>query len=260
MYFIPGLLLNPIWWAIWKGGKGQICINCANGPDSADIMSSANTFIPRPKAGDLDACLPVYYACLSCATSITFPIANILQHWDDIDAVFCRVLYIPVLAIVNCLYLCLSRFSSHSSRPSLWLAIGPFIFQAPIQHSGFGGNMRGPDNWSSHAPPWGSGQPQPQNLAPAIADEYNLPMLALECAFHSNCCFVDDNGILVLWSNIKIVLHNSIVVAFLLFGWLHKDHRSSCQAPDKWERDLHFDMLYLGFRICSRTLTVTWPF
>jgi hypothetical protein len=28
---------------------------------------------------------------------------------------------------------------------------------------------------------------------------------------------------------------------------------------DKWEQHILFDMLYLGFWICSRTMHVTWP-
>jgi hypothetical protein len=85
-------------------------------------------------------------------------------------------------------------------------------------------------------------------------------MLDLECASHSNSRFVDNNGILALQSNILRTLHNSIVAPILLFGWPHEDHHSSCLAPDKWERNAHFDMLYLGFRIYSHALTVTWPF
>jgi hypothetical protein len=81
-----------------------------------------------------------------------------------------------------------------------------------------------------------------------------------ECALHSNSCFVDDNGVLALCSCIHQTLHNSIIAAFLLFGWPHEDLRSSCLAPGKWERNAHFDMLYLGFRICSRALTATWPY
>jgi hypothetical protein len=102
--------------------------------------------------------------------------------------------------------------------------------------------------------------PSMQDLAPALADAFNLPMPLHDQASHSNCTFVDNNGLLALRSRIKSSLHNSIVAAFLLFGWPDSDRRNSCLAPDKWERDAHFDILYLGFRICSRSLMVTWPF
>jgi hypothetical protein len=105
VYFINGLLLNPIQWAVRKG-KGWICIDCTNGPDCADTTSSANTFIPSPSNGVADACPPVYYATAFMRhhqhlwhMRISFPIANILQHCDNIDAAFRRVLYTPELAI-----------------------------------------------------------------------------------------------------------------------------------------------------------------
>jgi hypothetical protein len=103
--FILGLLLNPIQWAIQKG-KGQICMDCTNGPESADTTSSANTFIPSPKAGDTDACPPVFHVTAFMRhlqhlwrMRITFPIADILQHCNDIDAAFRQVLYTLELAI-----------------------------------------------------------------------------------------------------------------------------------------------------------------
>jgi hypothetical protein len=94
IYFIKGLMVNPIQWAMPKG-KGRICINCTNSPDRANTNSSANTYIPGPKDKDMDACPPVYYATAFLRhlqhlwqTQITFPIADILQHCDNIDAAF----------------------------------------------------------------------------------------------------------------------------------------------------------------------------
>jgi hypothetical protein len=76
-------------------------------------------------------------------------------------------------------------------------------------------------------------KPLPQDLAPAIADVFNLPLLVEEQYCHSNCCFVNYNGIQSLCSTIRSMLHHSIVAAFLLFGWLHEDCCSSCLAADK---------------------------
>jgi hypothetical protein len=101
-------------------------------------------------------------------------------------------------------------------------------------------------------------EPLPHKLVPALANDLNQPMSALECASHSNSTFVDDNGVLALRLNIRGTLHNSVVAAFLLFCWPLKDRQSSCLAPDKWEPDTSSAMLYLGFLICSRTLRVTW--
>jgi hypothetical protein len=100
-------------------------------------------------------------------------------------------------------------------------------------------------------------EPLPSKLAPAIADCLNQPLSLAEQACPSNCTFVDDNGVMSLRSDIRVTLHNSIIAAFLLFGWPHEDRHSSCLAPDKWDRDVNYDILYLGFRICSGSLRVS---
>ncbi len=56
-YFIPGLILAPLQWAIRKG-KGRICVDCSNGPTPD---GSVNTSIPKPSAANADECPPVFY-------------------------------------------------------------------------------------------------------------------------------------------------------------------------------------------------------
>jgi hypothetical protein len=61
-------------------------------------------------------------------------------------------------------------------------------------------------------------EPSLKDLAPALTNAFNLPMLLHDQASYSNCTFVDDNGVLALRSSIKSSLHNSIVTAFLFLG------------------------------------------
>jgi hypothetical protein len=268
LYFIFGLILNPIQWAVHKG-KGRICIDCTNGPNGADTISSANTFsIPSPKAGDTDACPPIYYATAFLRhlqhlwrVRITFPIADILQHYDDVDSAFRPVLYHPELAIAfayafaKFIMIPVGQVFGSRSAPSyfsLMSDIRAFVATCADLITGY---PLHPLAATATLP----NKPLPGSLVPAIADALNPPLSALEAASHSNCCFVDDNGVAGLRSNIKASLHNSVVSAFLLFGWPDDDRRSSCLAPDKWEKDVLYEMLYLGFRICSQTMTVTWP-
>jgi hypothetical protein len=104
LWFIPGLFLAPLQWAMRKG-KGRICVDCTKtaGPD---MSGSINTYIDKPGIADADECPPVYYGNafmrfliqlwrmrLSC------PLTDILQHSDDIDSAFRRILYHPDLAI-----------------------------------------------------------------------------------------------------------------------------------------------------------------
>jgi hypothetical protein len=268
LYFIYGLIVNPIQWAIRKG-KGRICIDCTNGPNGADTQSSANTFIPGPKKNQPDACPPVYYATAFLRHlrhlwrfRITFPIEDILQHCDDVDSAFRRVLYTPELAIVfayvfgQYVLIPVGQVFGSRSAPSYFSLLSDIRAYVATCADLITGYPLYPLVAAAELPP----EPDPASLAPAIADSYNPVLTALEAASHSNCCFVDDNGVAGLRSNIINSLHNSVVAAFLLFGWPDDDRRSSCLAPDKWEQHVLHDMLYLGFRICSRSMTVTWPF
>jgi hypothetical protein len=267
LFFIFGLIINPIQWAVRKG-KGRICIDCTNGPDGPDTTSSANTFIPGPKDNDPDACPPVHYATAFFRHlrhlwrfRITFPLADILQHCDDVDAAFRRVLYTPELAIVfayvfgKYLLIPVGQVFGSRSAPSyfsLLSDIRAFVATCADLITGYPLHSLVA---AAALPP----EPLPQDLVPAIADSLNPVLTDLEAASHSNCTFVDDNGVAGLRQTITLSLHNSVIAAFLLFGWPDEDRRSSCLAPDKWERDIVSIMLYLGFLICSRSMTVTWP-
>ncbi len=267
LYFIFGIIINPIQWAVRKG-KGRICIDCTNGPDGADTLSSANTFIPSPKDDDPDACPPVHYASAFLRHlrhlwrfRLTFPIADILQHCDDVDAAFRRVLYTPELAIAfayvfgQYLLIPVGQVFGSRSAPSYFSLLSDIRAYVATCADLITGYPLHPLAAAAELPP----EPPPSSLVPAIADILNPVLTPLEAASHSNCCFVDDNGVAGLRSNIKQSLHKSVVSAFLLFGWPVNDRRSSCLAPDKWEKNIVYDMLYLGFRICSRTMRVTWP-
>ena len=54
-------------------------------------------------------------------------------------------------------------------------------------------------------------------------------------------------------------LHQSLVSAFILFGWPGQDRRNSCMSAEKWEPTASFIVLFLGYLINSRTMVVTWP-
>jgi hypothetical protein len=259
LYFINGLMINPIQWAIRKG-KGRICIDCTKGPDGADTNSSANTYIPGPKDDDADACAPVYYATAFLRhlqhlwrTRITFPIADILQHCDDLDAAFRRVLYNPELAIVFAyvfglfLLILVGQVFGSRSAPSYFSLMSDIRAYRSTCADLIRGYPMHQLALDVKIPP----APLLLDLAPAIADSRNLLLSRLESASPSNKTFVDDNGVLALRTNIRTALHNSVISAFLIFGWPMDDRRSSCLAQDKWEPDATWIMLFLGFLIDS---------
>jgi hypothetical protein len=211
-------MINPIQWAVRKG-KGRICIDCTNGPDGADTNSSANTYIPGPKDKDTDACPPVYYATAFLRhlqhlwrTPITFPIADILQHCNDLDAAFRRILYNPELAIAFAyvfgpflLNLVGQVFGARSAPSyfSLMLDIRAYVSTCANLITGFPMHQLALD---VRIPP----SPLLTDLAPAIADSRNLPLSRLKSASPSNKTFVDDNNVLALRANIRTALHNSL--------------------------------------------------
>jgi hypothetical protein len=225
------LILSPLQWAIRKG-KGRICVDCTNGPD---LAGSPNSWIPKPSATNADKCPPAVFYKHSFAhhlqqlwrTRITHPTAEILQHCDDIEAAFCRVLYHPDLAI--CFAYVFGEF--------LIIPVGQ-VFGSRLAPSFFSllSNLRAAvasshDLLSSFPPPDLAVAAElpaiPPNLSdlitPAIADTFNQPLTAAESANFSNSTFVDDNGVIALHSEMRDALSQSLLSAFLLFGMPGED-------------------------------------
>ena len=103
VFFIVGLFLNPLQWALRKG-KGRICVDCTNGPDP---IGSPNHSIPKPSPANADACPPVYYGnsltrflIMIWSMRLARPLIDILLHCDDLEAAFRRVLCHPDMAVV----------------------------------------------------------------------------------------------------------------------------------------------------------------
>jgi hypothetical protein len=70
---------------------------------------------------------------------------------------------------------------------------------------------------------------------------------------------VDDNGILAVHSNMRAALHQSLIAAFLILGFPGDDCRGACLQDKKWDQLISHIMMYLGFLINSRAMTVSWP-
>jgi hypothetical protein len=102
--------------------------------------------------------------------------------------------------------------------------------------------------------------PDSTDLIPAIPDARNLPMSIIEEQTFNNDSFVDNNGVSAYHDKIVPALQQSLLSAFLLFGWPSDDRRGSCIAPDKWDPVVTYIVLFLGYKINSHTLTVTWPY
>jgi hypothetical protein len=267
-YFIVGLMLNPLQWA-WQKGKGRICVDCTNGPDGPDTLGSANTHIPKPSPENADECPPVYYMTAFkrfivniWRLRITHPQKDILLHADDVDAAFRRILYSPELAIVFAyvfgpfLIVPVGQVFGSRSAPSFFSLASDIRADAATTTDLFRSYPVHPLAADITLPV----PPDPRDLVPAVPDAWNRPLSNTDEQSFNNDSFVDDNGVSAYHDNIIPALQQSILSAFLLFGWPSDDRRGSCIAPDKWDPVVNYIVLFLGYKINSRTLTVTWPY
>jgi hypothetical protein len=266
-YFIIGLMLNPIQWA-WQKGKGRICVDCTNGPDGPDTAGSPNTTIPKPSPANADECPPVYYMTAFARLlrsiwrwRITFPLLDLLLHADDIDSAFRRILYHPEMAVIFAyvfgafLIIPVGQCFGSRSAPSFF-SLASDLRADVATTSDLHADHPSPDLLSDITlPP----SPESTDLTPGLADTLNPPLSVAEQANFNNDSFVDDNGICAPSTRIIPALKQSLLAAFVLFGWPNTDRRGSCIAPDKWDPVVSYIVLFLGYQINSRTMMVTWP-
>ncbi len=269
VFFILGLFLNPLQWAIRKS-KGRICVDCTNGPDP---IGSPNHSIPKPSAANADACPPVYYGkafnrfllqiwCMRQAE----PLLDILLHCDDLDAAFRRVLYHPDLAVVfayiflDFLIIPVGQVFGSRSAPSYFSLMSDIRAEvaSTTDLTKDGGPME-PLALSATIDPLPDSWDPLSDLTQACPDALHPPLSPEELLCFANATFVDDNGVAAYRDQMRTALHQSVRAAYLLFGFPHEDRRQSCLSDDKWDPFVCHIMLYLGFLINSRDMTVTWP-
>ena len=268
IWFIYGLFLAPLQWAVRKG-KGRICVDCTK--SGADEIGSINTYIGKPGIASADECPPVYYGdafmrflIVVWRMRLTAPLRDILLHCDDIDAAFRRILYHPDLAIafayvfLDYLIVPVGQVFGSRSAPSFFSLtsdIRAFVASThdipaePLTPLAANADLDPlPDVWNPS-----------QDLTQANVDPLYVPLSANEQACFLNSMFVDDNGIAAYREDMPRALHQSVVAAYELYGFPEEDRRQSCLNADKWENFVSHIMRYLGFLIDTRRLSVTWP-
>ena len=267
VFFIVGLFLNPLQWAVRKG-KGRICVDCTNGPDP---IGSPNHSIPKPSPANADACPPVYYGnafmrflLMLWSMRLARPLVDILLHCDDLDAAFRRVLYHPDMAVIfayiflDFLIIPVGQVFGSRSAPSYFslmsdiraeVASNVDLADSPLEELASAARIDPlPVDWDPA-----------EVLTPACSDALHPPLSPAELLSVANATFVDDNGVAAYRGKMRAALHQSVRAAYLLFGFPHEDRRQSCLSADKWDPFVSFLMIYLGFLINSRDMTVTWP-
>jgi hypothetical protein len=142
-----------------------------------------------------------------------------------VDAAFQRVLYNPELAIVfayvfgKFLLIPVGQVFGSCSAPSYFSLLSDIRAFVATCADWITGYPLHPLLAAAKLPP----ESLSKDHAPVIADSLNLVLSNLEAASHSNCTFVDNNGVAGLCETITLSLHNSVIAAFILFGWLAED-------------------------------------
>jgi hypothetical protein len=150
----------------------------------------------------------------------------------------------------------------HTHWTGFWFQIGTFLFQTGIGYIRADLAMTGTlvENYplyllvSTIEVP---NLPNPEDLVPAMAGTLNELFTPEEKQMYQNATVIHGNGICATSDNIVSALHQSLVSAFIYLA-SRPDH-SSCIAPDKWDMMATFIVLFLGYRINSQTMMITWP-
>jgi hypothetical protein len=197
---------------------------------------------------------------------LAMPCTDILMHCDDLDAAFRRVLCHPDMAVVFA-YVFLDYFIvpvgqvfGSRSAPSYFSLLSDIRADVassvdlvastePLETLALAAEIDPllPPEWDPVL-----------SLAPACPDVLHQSLTASELLLFLNATFVDDNAIAAFRHDIRAALHQSIRAAFILFGFPADDRHTSCSNADKWDDFVSHVMLFLGFLINSRALTVTW--
>jgi hypothetical protein len=268
-WFILGLFLNPLQWAMRKG-KGRTCVDCTNGNTA---LGSPNTFVKTPSAANADECPPVYcgksfmrFLLLLWSMREMMPLLDILMHVDDLDAAFRRVLCHPDLAVVfayvflDHLIIPVGQVFGSRSAPSCFSLLSDLRAEVastvdlttdgrPLEHLAQTATIAPlPPEWNPSL-----------SLQQACQDPLHPPLSPEELLCFANATFVDDNAVAGCRSQMRTALHQSIRSAFVLFGHPEDDRCSSCLNDEKWDPHVSHIIAHLGFVINSRNMTVTWP-
>jgi hypothetical protein len=267
-YFLFGLHLSPLSF-IWRKGKGRACVDNSSRIGKADD-GAPNDSIPAPgSTGHDDECPAVHYASALQRhlvwiwnLRISHPNEDILQFGDDVHAAFHRMLYHPDLAIVFAFvfmeFLCIPVGSVFGARnsPSWWCllaevrahlaACGDFADTTPLLA----------DRVRLVLPPTPREEAQ---LVAAISDRCHTGVPDIQLDRYHQSMFVDDSAQAELRHNIRASIHHSEQSAYTILGHPGVNRRASCLSAEKWRDTASYVMEFLGFEICTRSMTVRWP-
>jgi hypothetical protein len=193
---------------------------------------------------------------------IDFPLKDILQHIDDISAAFRRLIYHPDLATVfayvfeEFLIIPVGMIFGSRSSPSFWQTLAELCSRladvANLQD--LPADLA--DKMTLPPPPTDA---EVAAFVPVVANECHDGVPLLRTLWHHNSMFVDNNGVLGIRARILEAIRNSVASAYLIFGVPEADRRPGCFALDKSAKEISHLAYYLGYNVCTRSLSLGWP-
>jgi len=76
---------------------------------------------------------------------------------------------------------------------------------------------------------------------------------------YAHSSFVDNTGITQTRDRMVGAITNSILSAYVVFGFPSEDRRTPCLNPFKWSPHVSHQLRFLGYQIDTRAMTVQWP-
>ena len=229
---------------------------------------AANASIPRPgMPGGYDQNPPIYYSTaftrmleLIWNLRIRHPHSDIRAAADDISAAFRWLLYHPDLASVfatvfrRWLILPTSLIFGAANSPSFYMLLGEL--RAWLSSVGAFGPNSSSLMQCVEIPP----TPLDVHLTQAQPDRrQNGSLLDYTPRQLIHAAYVDDQGTAQTIDHVWEALNNSVLAAYVVFSFPDEDRRPPCINPRKWSVTLAAILLFLGFEIDTRALTVSWP-
>jgi len=281
--FIPGLFLAAISFKSPKhiGDGGRLCTDLATHlfPGDDGMLNEQMRRPARPSKPEeitdehhLDENPPIYYgnALLTLLSwiwnlRIDHPFEDILIAANDISAAFHRILYNSAMAI--CFAVVFDRYLAvpvgnvfgAKNSASLYMTKGELrSWLARVANFDDATTTLGK---SIELPP----PPTPaeaDSISQAVRDDMNPGSHALRqgpLQLGPQPSFVDDTGAADVREKIMQAIENSILSAYVMFGFPAEDPRRPAINATKFDKQVTHILKFLGFIINTRDMTVEWP-
>jgi hypothetical protein len=179
-----------------------------------------------------------------------------MVHADDIEAAFRRVLYHPDMACAfayvysDYLMVPVGQVFGSRSAPSYYCVLAD-VRQALAA-------CRPDDSIVHPLVASCTFETDSSTTLVQVPQDSHYPLLSQEEQESMyNASFVDDNGVVAYLKEMPQALQHSVQSAFETFGV--EDRRGGCLQDAKWTSLVSETFMFLGFRIDTHHMTVSWP-